>query len=100
MINVERVKLAGAVAIDSIPNPRDKLSQLCMVVVRDHRARRSSLRLAGHEHEATQESSLSAASRARRQMRTLWLRESGRRIWYPTVFGRCVLHRSVIDAGE
>jgi hypothetical protein len=32
-----------------------------VVVVRDHRARRSPLRLAGHECEATQESSPAAA---------------------------------------
>jgi hypothetical protein len=61
LINVERVKLAGTVAIDGLSNVGDKFCQLCVVVVRDHRARRSSLRLAGHECEATQESSLAAA---------------------------------------
>jgi len=61
VINVERVELAGTVAIDGLPNVGDKFSQLCVVVVRDHRARRSPLRLAGHELEATQESSLFTA---------------------------------------
>ena len=61
MINVERVKLAGTVAIDGLPNAGDKFSQLCVVVVRDHRARCWSLRLAGHEYEATQPSGLAAA---------------------------------------
>ena len=61
LINVERVKLAGTVAIDGLPNAGDKSSKLCVVVVRDHPARRSSLRLAGHECEATQESGLAAA---------------------------------------
>jgi DNA-binding NarL/FixJ family response regulator len=60
-INVERVEFAGTVAIDSFPNANDKFSQLCVVVVRDHRARRSPLRLAGHKREATQESSTAAA---------------------------------------
>jgi hypothetical protein len=39
LINIERVKLAGTVAIDRLPNVGDKFSQLCVVVVRDHRAR-------------------------------------------------------------
>jgi hypothetical protein len=43
LINVERVELAGTVAIDGLPNAGDKFSQLCVVVVRDHRTRRSSL---------------------------------------------------------
>jgi hypothetical protein len=62
VINVERVELAGTVAIDGLPNAGDKFSQLCLVVVRDHQTRRAPLRLAGHAHEATQASSLSAAS--------------------------------------
>jgi hypothetical protein len=61
LINIEWVKLAGTVAIDGLPDAGDKFSQLCAVVVRDHRARRSSLRLAGRECEATQESSSAAA---------------------------------------
>jgi hypothetical protein len=61
LINVERVEFVGTVAIDGLPNAGDKFSQLCVVVVRDHRARRSSLRLAGHEYEATQASGLAAA---------------------------------------
>ena len=60
-INVERIELAGTVAIDGLPDARDKVSQLCLVVVRDHGPRRSTLRLAGHETEATQESDLVAA---------------------------------------
>jgi len=43
LINVERVEFVGTVAIDGLPNAGDKFSQLCVVVVRDHRARRSSL---------------------------------------------------------
>lgn len=49
MIDVGRVELAGTVAIDGVPNAGDKFPQLRLVVVRDHQARRSSLRLAGHE---------------------------------------------------
>ena len=48
VINLERVELAGAVAIDGLPDAGDKFSQLCVVVVRDHRARRSSLRPVRH----------------------------------------------------
>jgi hypothetical protein len=59
-INVERVELAGTVAIDSLPDAGDEFSQLCLVIVRHHDARRSSLRLAGHEHEATQKFSFAA----------------------------------------
>jgi hypothetical protein len=44
-IDVEGVKLAGTVAIDSLTNAGDKVSQLGFVVFRDHRARCSSLRL-------------------------------------------------------
>jgi len=61
VVDLERVELAGPVAIDGLPDSGDKISQLCLVVVRDHRARRSSLRLAGHEYEATQASGLAAA---------------------------------------
>jgi hypothetical protein len=60
-INVERVELAGAVAIDGLTDAGDKVSQLCLVVVRDHGPRRSTLRLAGHETEATQASGPAAA---------------------------------------
>jgi hypothetical protein len=60
-INVERVELAGTVAIDGLTDAGDKVSQLCLVVVRDHGPRRSTLRLAGHETEATQEPGLAAA---------------------------------------
>ena len=38
LINIERVKLASTIAIDGLPNAGDKLSQLCLVVVRDHGA--------------------------------------------------------------
>jgi hypothetical protein len=40
----------------------DKFVQLRVVVLRDHRARRSSLRLVGHEYEATQPPGPAAAS--------------------------------------
>jgi hypothetical protein len=53
------------VAIDGLPNAGDKFSELCVVVVRNHRTRRSSLRLARHHCEATQEASLAAADRSR-----------------------------------
>ena len=43
MINVERVELSGTLTIDGLPNVGDKFSQLSVVVVRDHRTRRSSL---------------------------------------------------------
>jgi len=35
LINVERVELAGTVAIDGLPNAGDKVSQLRLVVLRD-----------------------------------------------------------------
>ena len=60
-INLEWVELAGTVAIDGLTDTGDKVSQLCLVVVRDHGPRRSTLRLAGHETEATQESGPAAA---------------------------------------
>jgi hypothetical protein len=44
-VDVEGVELAGAVAIDSLTNAGDKVSQLCLVVLRNHRARCSSRRL-------------------------------------------------------
>lgn len=49
VIDLERVEFAGPVAIDGLHDVGDKFSQLCVVVVRDHRPRRLSLRLAGHE---------------------------------------------------
>jgi hypothetical protein len=61
LIDVERIKLADAVAIDGLPDAGDKLFQLCVVVVRDHRTRRSSLRLVGHENQASQKSGRAAA---------------------------------------
>ncbi|MFZ0160492.1 MAG: DinB family protein [Kineosporiaceae bacterium] len=54
MIDVERIKLAGTVTIYGLPDAGDKFPQPCVVVIRDHHARRSSLRLTGHEYEATQ----------------------------------------------
>jgi hypothetical protein len=54
VIDVEGVKRAGTVAIDGLPDAGDKVSQLRLVVLRDHGARCSSLQLAGHEYEATQ----------------------------------------------
>src|SRR5215217_7933907 len=54
VIDLEGVNRAGTVAIDGLPNAGDKVSQLRLVVLRDHGARCSSLRLAGHEYEATQ----------------------------------------------
>ena len=60
LIDVEGVKLAGTVTIDGLSNAGDKASQLCLVVLRDHRARCSSLRPAGHEPKATQRPSFAA----------------------------------------
>ena len=54
VIDLERVELASPVAIDGLPDVGDKFCQLCVVVVGDQRPRRLSLRLAGHEYEATQ----------------------------------------------
>ena len=72
LIDVEGVKRAGTVAIDGLPNAGDKVSQLRLVVLSDHGARCSSLRLAGHEYEATQPSLAAAppdGSRGPRQLR-------------------------------
>jgi hypothetical protein len=60
LIDVEGVKLAGTVTIEGLPNTGDQISQLRLVVLRDHRARCPSLRLAGHELKATQRSSSAA----------------------------------------
>ena len=51
--DVERIQLAGAVAIDGVADTGDKSTQLRVVAIRHHRARRPSLRLAGHESEVT-----------------------------------------------
>jgi len=48
-IDVERVELARTVAIDGLTDAGHKVSQLRLVVVRDHGPRRTTLRLAGHE---------------------------------------------------
>jgi hypothetical protein len=50
-IDVERINLTGAVAIDGLPDPGDEFFQLGVVVIRHYRARRSALRLVGHENE-------------------------------------------------
>ena len=48
-IDVERIQLAGAVAVNCVPDTGDEFTQLRVVVLRDHRARRPPLRLAGHD---------------------------------------------------
>jgi hypothetical protein len=55
LIDAEGVKLAGTVAIDGLCDVGDERPQLGLVVVRDHRTRRMSLRLVGHETEVTEE---------------------------------------------
>jgi len=52
-VNFECVKFAGTVAIDGVPDTVHEVTQLRVVVIRDHRARRPSLRLAGHTSEVT-----------------------------------------------
>jgi hypothetical protein len=52
-VNFERVKFAGTVAIDGVPDTVNEVTQLRLVVVRDHQARRPSLRLTGHMSEVT-----------------------------------------------
>jgi hypothetical protein len=64
-IDVECIKFAGTVAIDRFTDTTDEFAQLRVVVVRDHRARRPSFRLAGHESEATHRL-VSRSGRARR----------------------------------
>ena len=54
LIDVEGVELTAAVAIDGLCNAGEQASQLGVVVLRDHRARRSSLRPVRHGHETTQ----------------------------------------------
>jgi hypothetical protein len=68
-IDVERIKFAATVAIDSGPDMRDELSQLHVVVIRDQRTRRSSLRLAGHESRLPTTDPLSGSA---------WLATAGR----------------------
>jgi hypothetical protein len=50
------------VAINGLPDRGDECFHLGMVVIRDHRARRSALRLVGHEDEGGQQASLAAAT--------------------------------------
>ena len=50
MIDVEGVKLAGAIPIDGLTNAGNEVSQLGLVMLRDHRASYSSLRLVRHEY--------------------------------------------------
>src|SRR3954452_6194958 len=52
-IDFQCINFAGTVAIDGFPDTSDELTQLRVVVVRDHRARRPSFRLAGHKSEVT-----------------------------------------------
>jgi hypothetical protein len=54
-IDVGCIDFSGTVAIDGFPDTSDELAQLRVVVVRDHRTRRASFRLAGHESEVTHE---------------------------------------------
>jgi hypothetical protein len=54
LLNHRRCKRASTVAINGLPDAGDKVAQLRSVVLRDHGARYSSLRPAGHEYEATQ----------------------------------------------
>jgi hypothetical protein len=53
LVDLEGVKLAGAVAIHSLTDAGNKVSKLGLVIFRDHRASYSSLRLARHEYETT-----------------------------------------------
>src|SRR3954447_16913291 len=64
-IDVEGVERVGTVAINGLPNAGDEVIQLCLVVLRDHGTRCSSLGLTRHEHEATHGS----ASRRHYRMR-------------------------------
>ena len=60
LIYIKGVEVAGAVAIDGFANAGDKVIQLGLVVLRDHRPRYASLRLVGHGYETTQRRRLSA----------------------------------------
>ncbi|GAA3919464.1 hypothetical protein Aau02nite_29370 [Amorphoplanes auranticolor] len=60
MVDVEGVKLAGAVTIDGLTNAGNEVPQLGLVILRDHRASYSSLRLVRHEYEPTQRRRLAA----------------------------------------
>ena len=64
-IDVECINFTGTVAIDGFADTCDEFAQLRLVVVRDHRARRPSFRLAGHESEVTHRL-VSRIGRARR----------------------------------
>jgi hypothetical protein len=48
-------------AINRLPDPGDEFVQLGVVVVRDHRARRSTLRLVKHQNEGSQEAKLAVS---------------------------------------
>lgn len=52
-IDLEGIQFTGPVTIDSLPDASNKRSQLCAVIVRNHRTRSPSLQLAGHGNEAT-----------------------------------------------
>lgn len=60
LVDVEGVKLAGAVTIDGLTNAGNEVPQLGLVILRDHRASYSSLRLVRHEYETTQRRRLAA----------------------------------------
>ena len=52
-IDLKRIKFAGTVAIDGVPDTVHKVTELRIVVIRDHQARCPSLRFAGHKSEVT-----------------------------------------------
>jgi hypothetical protein len=63
LIDVEGIKIAGAMAIDGLSDVGEEFVQLRLVVVRDQDARRSSLRLVRHANETSPERAKAAAVR-------------------------------------
>jgi hypothetical protein len=55
VIDLEGSEVACSVPIDGICDMLDEFAQLSVVVLTDHRARGLSIRLAGHDSEATHE---------------------------------------------
>jgi len=53
VVDLEGSEVASSVAIDGICDMLDEFAQLSVVMFTDHRARGLSLRLAGHDFEAT-----------------------------------------------
>jgi hypothetical protein len=93
VINVERVELAGTVAIDGLPNAGDKFPQQCVVVVHDHQTLRPPLRAARFTYLTTRQHNRLARQQARAACAAALLR------WLHVVVTQRVTWDAAIAAG-